>query len=98
MKRSDEAMKQIEVALKLDPYDPEIKSVYGLDLVFVHRYNDAITVSREALKIDPNQSLGLMALMFSLHLTGRYNEALESWKRAYYISYPGFIHGFEDGY
>ena len=98
MKRYDEAMKQIGLALKQDPYDPEIKSVYGLDLLFVHRYDDAIAVSREALKIDPNQSLGLMALMFSLHLTGRYDEALESWETAYYISYPGFIHGFKDGY
>ena len=98
MKRYDEAMKQIGLALKQDPYDPEIKSVYGLDLLFVHRYDDAIAVSREALKIDPNQSLGLMALMFSLHLTGRYDEALESWKTAYNISYPGFIHGFNDGY
>jgi len=98
MERYEEAMKQIELALKLDPYDPEIKGVYGLDLLFVHRYDDAIAVSREALKIDPNQSLGLMALMFALHLTGRYDEALESWKTAYYISYPGFIHGFDEGY
>jgi TolB-like protein len=94
----EEAMKQIEMAIKLDPYDPEIKGIYSLDLVFMHQYNEAISVSREALKIDPTCDLGLMASMFALHLTGRYDEALESWKTGYYSGYPGFVHAFDQGY
>jgi tetratricopeptide (TPR) repeat protein len=31
-------------------------------------------------------------------LTGRYDEALEPWKKSYYIAYPGFVHAFDQGY
>ena len=47
-----EAMEQIELALKLAPYDPLIKELYSWDLLYEHRYNEAIAVSQEALKID----------------------------------------------
>ncbi len=96
--RSEEALEQIALALKLDPYTPEIKGLYALDLLYVHRYNDAIAVSREALKTDPYCPGALTALMFALHLTGKYDEALEIWKTNYYISYPGFVHAFDQGY
>jgi TolB-like protein/Tfp pilus assembly protein PilF len=94
----EEAMQQIELALKQDPYNPLIKGLYGVDLLFVHRYNDAITVSREALKTDSTLSPGLTALMLSLHMTGRYDEALELWKTDLYLTYPGLVHAFDQGY
>ena len=31
-------------------------------------------------------------------MTGRYDEALKLWKKAYYIGYPGFVHAFDRGY
>jgi serine/threonine-protein kinase len=96
--RPKEAMEQIELALKLDPYDPQIKSLYGGDLLYVHRYNDAIAACREALKIDSTLSPGLCALSFAIHLTGRYTEALESWKSNYYINYSNLVHAFDHGY
>jgi len=95
---SEDAMAQIEQALKLAPYDPVVKYLYSFDLLYFHRYNDAISVSREVLKIDPNCGPGLFALMFALHLNGRYDEALEQWKKSYYIAYPGFVHAFNQGY
>jgi tetratricopeptide (TPR) repeat protein len=91
-------MEQIELALNLDPYNPQIKGLYAIDLVDVHRYKDAIIISREALKTDPTNSPGLTALMFALHLTGQYDEALEPWKKNYYESYPGLVHAFDQGY
>jgi len=96
--RPKEAMEQIEMALNLNPFDPMIKGLYSIDLLFMHRYKDAIAVSREALKIEPTNSPALTALMLSLHMTGRYDEALELWKTTYYISYPSFIHAFDQGY
>jgi len=31
-------------------------------------------------------------------LTGRHDEALKIWKKAYYVGYPGFVHAFDLGY
>ena len=31
-------------------------------------------------------------------MTGRYDEALELWKTTYYLSYPTFVHAFDQGY
>jgi len=94
--RSNEAMEQIELALKLAPYDPLIKAINGMDLLYMHRYNDAIAVGREALKIDSIS--GLHILMLALHLTGKYDEALDLWKAEYYRGYPGFVHAFSQGF
>jgi TolB-like protein/Tfp pilus assembly protein PilF len=94
--RSEEAMEQIKLALKLTPYDPTIKEAYGYILLKAHRYNEAITVGREALKIDSIS--GVFVLVAALHLTGRHDEALKIWKKDYYIGYPGFVHAFDQGY
>jgi len=94
--RSVEAMEQIEFALKLAPYDPLIKVLYGWVLLYEHRYNDAIAISHEALKIDSVSGLTVAAV--ALHLSGRYDEALKLWKKAYSIGYPGFVHAFDRGY
>lgn len=71
---------------------------YCFDLLWARRYNVAISVSREALKIDSTSTFALNVLMFAFHLTGRYNETLEPWKKSYYIGYPGFVHAFDQGY
>ena len=94
--RTEEAMEQIKLALKLTPYDPLIKDAYGWVLLKAHRYNEAIAVGREALKIDSIS--GLAVLEFTLHLTGRHDEALKIWKKEYYVGYPGFVHAFDQGY
>ena len=75
--RSEEAMKQIEVALKLDPRNPLIKSLYGVDLLFVHKYDEAIIAFQEALKGDPTAPVALSNLPNALHFAGRDIEALE---------------------
>ena len=96
--RPEEAMKQIQLALKLDPLNALIKSLYSIDLLFVRRYEDAITASREALKIDPTAPVALAGLVYSLHLTGKYNEALEIWKFLYSNIYKNNVHAFDQGY
>jgi Predicted integral membrane protein len=94
--RSTEVMEQIELALKLAPYDPLIKTIYGMDLLYMHRYNEALSVSREALKLDSIS--GLSVLTLALHLTEKYDEALDLWKAEYYRGYPGFVHAFSQGF
>ena len=60
--RPKEAMEHIELALKLDPYNPMIKVWYSNDLVFVRRYDDAISVSREVLEMNPTMFMAFDAL------------------------------------
>ena len=96
--RPKEAMEQIEMAIKLDPYNPLLKSMYGIDLIFVHQFDEAILVSREALEMDPTNPVGLTALAAALHLTGRYEEALEAWKALYCNLYKDNVHTFDQGY
>ncbi len=89
-------MKQIELALKLAPYDRMIKELYGMNLLYAHRYNEAIAVGREALMKDSIS--GLTVLELALHMAGSHDEALKIWKKAYYLGYPGFVHAFDQGY
>ncbi|MBN2861931.1 MAG: TIR domain-containing protein [Bacteroidales bacterium] len=81
MGKPEEAMKEIEIALKLDPHSPLLISFYSVDLVWVRRFEEAIKVAKEALRMDPFSPIAEGNLHDALHLTGRYEEAWESVKR-----------------
>jgi serine/threonine-protein kinase len=82
--RSEEAMAHIERALKLDPHNPMIKVWYSQDLLFVRRYDDCISVCREVFEMNPTMYIASDALLKALHLTGRYEEAIEAMKLYFY--------------
>ncbi len=98
MGRQKEAKEQIEIALKLDPYNPLIKSLYSMDLVFFHKYEEAIAASREALNLDNTAIVALAGLAYALHLSGEYDEALSAFKSVYSILYKNNTHSFDQGY
>lgn len=79
--RPEEAMVHIDLALKLDPYNPLLKSLYGVDLLFVHKYDEAILAFQETLKMDPTAPVALGNLPAVFHYKGRDIEALELLKR-----------------
>jgi tetratricopeptide (TPR) repeat protein len=54
-----------------------IKSFYGVDLMFVHRFNDAIRAFREALELNPTQGVANVNIVDALFLAGREEEAME---------------------
>jgi tetratricopeptide (TPR) repeat protein len=74
--RPDEAMAQIERALELDPFNSLFQSLYGLDLLFVRRYDEAIAQFRKTLTTAPNDPLARIGLRGALHENGMYEEAL----------------------
>lgn len=99
--RQEEAREEIETALNLDPYNPLIKSLYAIHLLFTLRYNDAVKASSEALAMDPTNPVALFANAFALHATGKYAQALNVWKTSYitnYKSYKHIAHAFDRGY
>ena len=98
MGRQKEAKEQIEIALKLDPYNPLIKSLYSVDLVFFHQYEEAIAASKEALNLDNTAIVALAGLAYALHLSGKYDEALFAFKSVYSILYKNNTHSFDQNY
>jgi tetratricopeptide (TPR) repeat protein len=95
--RPKEALEQIDIALKLDPFNPLIKAMYGIDLLFLRRYNDAIAISRDALKTDPTNPVALAASTYAFDKTDNYKEALRTGELAYKVIYPAAIHAFSQG-
>lgn len=99
--RVNEAKQQIEMANRLDPYNPLIKSLYALHLLFTSEYDKAIDESKEALLLDQTNPVALFANAYALHATGNYGAALIIWKTAYFNTYKGFkkiSHAFDKGY
>ncbi len=83
MKRPREAMEQAERALELDPLNTLFQGLYGMDLMFARRYDEAIVVLRNVLKTSPNDAIALSTLRSAYHMKHMYNEALETWKASY---------------
>ena len=53
---------------------------------------------KEALTIDPTAPVALAGLVYSLHLCGKYDEAVEIWKLLYSNIYKRNVHAFDQGY
>lgn len=81
--RPKEAMAQIERALELDPLNALFQAVYGMDLMYARRYDDAIALLRDTLKTSPNDLVALSTLRSAFHMKHMYPEALDVWKASY---------------
>ena len=81
--RPKEAMAQIERALEVDPFNSLFQALYGMDLMYARRYDDAIALLRDTLKTSPNDLVALSTLRSALHMKHMTKEALEVWKASY---------------
>ena len=76
--RFDEALVQIEVGLKLDPFNPWIIGQYGVVYHMTGRYDEAIETFHEALRIAPDLPFVWLALAGSYHQSGQFDRAIEA--------------------
>jgi tetratricopeptide (TPR) repeat protein len=83
--RPDEAMRQIERAVELEPVNPPL-GFYAAVLYSAHRYDDSIVQARRALRLDPHDLVALMIIVGALHKSGQHDEAIEAAIR-YYASW-----------
>lgn len=102
MRRPEEAMVQIEQAIELDPFNTLLRSIYAWDLIYAHRYDDAIGHLRETLRTAPDDWTALSTLRSAYHQKGMYEEALEIWKRSYEArddqeAEDALVRGYEEG-
>jgi len=93
--RTEEATEHMELGLKLDPHDLWIKCLYSWYLIYVHRYDDCISVCREVLDKSPDYFVIAQSLYTALYLTGRYEESLEAMELAYTGELVDFDHVFD---
>jgi tetratricopeptide (TPR) repeat protein len=100
--RPKEAMAEIERALELDPLNALFQAIYGMDLMYARRYDDAIALLRDTLKNSPNDLVALSTLRSAFHMKHLYKEALEVWKASYAArgdreAEEALARGFEEG-
>jgi len=95
--RPDEAMNHIEIALQLDPLNPQIKAFYGVDLMFVHRYDDAVKAFQEALVLSPAHAVAFGKIVEALYWAGRVDEAIEL-LRIHQKDKPEYLKAIDEGY
>ena len=95
--RPREAMEQIELALKLDPIDPFVITMYGIDLFLARRYDEAIKAYNDALKIEPGYTIAAGNLEYALVMKGNYKEALE-YLKLFFTGDSEIVKSIEQGY
>jgi len=83
LKRPTEAMEQIQLALKLDPFNPLIQSLYAMDLMYAHQYDQVIQLLRKTLATSPTEPVALSTIRSAYHQKKMYNEALDAWRLTY---------------
>jgi len=93
--RPDEAMEHIDLALRLDPHNPTIKMWYTQDLLYAHRYDEAISVSRDTFDKNSSMNNALDCLYHASHTTGRYDQAFEAIKLLYSRELADLNHVFD---
>ena len=81
--RVSEALAQIDRALEIDPFSEEIAAYRGRTLFFARRFDEARAALRKATEMNPNYFWAHFFLAITEEHTGRYDEAIEHYARAY---------------
>jgi len=73
--RIDEALREFQVALSLDPLSPIVNTNYAATLMDAHRYPEAIAQFQKTLERDPNFGPAHIKLSYLCATMGRFAEA-----------------------
>jgi serine/threonine-protein kinase len=95
--RDEEALQQMEEAVRIDPFNTLIQGVYAHGLNFLHRYEDAEAALLAVLRRDPQAPMVISTLRTTYHHMGRYEEAMDVWRTSYQ-GRPEFLAALESGY
>ena len=83
--RVDEAQREMQAALDLDPLNDFNWTYYGWHLNYLRRYEDAIPVFQRVLPTAPNRAAIHLGLWGAYHRLGSYEAALEA-ARQYFMA------------
>ncbi len=85
MQKPEEGLKEVEIAIELDPFSDLYKALYGWALLFAKKYDEAELILTKALADSPNSPMLLSTLRSVYHQKKMHPEALEMWKDSYKI-------------
>jgi TolB-like protein/Tfp pilus assembly protein PilF len=74
-KRTDEALREMQVAVSLDPLSSIVSTNYAATLMVAHRYPEAIAQFQKTLERDPGFAPAHLKLSYLYATTGRFAEA-----------------------
>jgi serine/threonine protein kinase/Tfp pilus assembly protein PilF len=101
MGHGEEALIHSKRAVELDPFNPLIQCWHAIVLYYLRRYDEAIAVVREALRIQPNSPFANSTLWYILHeKKGMEREAFEAAKDFARVTYsdPRIEAALDEGY
>jgi adenylate cyclase len=95
--KPEEALEQIDIALKLDPMNPFIITFNGVDIYMARKYDEAIRAFNDALSLEPGYPFALCNLWQSYYMVGRAEEAYNTLK-SFWSMDPESLKSLEQGY
>jgi tetratricopeptide (TPR) repeat protein len=84
--RFDEARRQVDAAIELDPLSPFVHACGALILYLAERNEEALPLAEKSLALHPDFALALYALGFSCCELGQYERAHDALERLVVIS------------
>jgi len=81
LRRPDEAMVEARRSLELDPFNGLFQALYGVDLIFARRFDEAIAYLDAALVTNPTDPVSLAVLISARHHKREYKQALAALSR-----------------
>jgi len=96
--RHEEGLKQMNIALKLDPKNPLIIIRKGIALCYARKYDEAIKAFNDALDLTPEYPIALWNLWYAYYYAGRTEEAYATYKLCWSMEDPELVKFFEQGY
>ena len=82
MARHQEAIRELQIAVALDPLSPVVHLQFGNTLQQARQYDQALDQYHEALKIDPKFSLPFHAMHWAYRRQGKFAESIEPLRAA----------------
>src|SRR5205809_2228674 len=81
--RNEEAAAQLQIAQQLDPRDAQLPVVQAMNLMFAKRYDEAIAVFQDVIRVMPTHVPASNGLWQSYYAKGDLVRALEAAKRRF---------------
>jgi serine/threonine protein kinase/Tfp pilus assembly protein PilF len=85
LNRPEDSMKQIKLALELDPFNPLFQGLYAMDLMYARRYDDAIETLEKIRQTAPRDPVALSTLKSAYHQKQMFQKALNVWRFSFEV-------------